>query len=435
MANIQEYLNKILLARYGKEVRGSIHDAIQAMNTQVEDSETSAGRSAIEAATKASEASAYAEQASTSANNAANSANQSESYATGDTGSAKYYYEQARTIIESLSGALRPMGTVPFANLPDVTIAVEGDMYNISDEFTTTSDFKEGSGVTVAAGSNVYKTTDGHWDVLAGSPVTGIKGDKESSYRRGNVNITTENIGAVSIGGDIADNIVTFTSDDCGPNGDPALLEIPKLTTGEKLSSLMQKVSRIANNFRYFLKMLGTTDISAIGDGTVTGGISTLNDNLNNYLPLSGGTITGSISGKGGGVFAYDGNVYLKCDGYDGWLSTIIHYKTDIGYPSISFVEKYSYSGQFFAENSKVIINGRFIYDGIFLAHNWYVIGYIQDGYRPSPGFQIHASAGVISNDSVNIGSALICIKEDGSINYYSEIPGFCIDTSITFKV
>lgn len=283
MANIQEYLNKILLARYGKEVRGSIHDAIQAMNTQVEDSETSAGRSAIEAATKASEASAYAEQASTSANNAANSANQSESYATGDTGSAKYYYEQARTIIESLSGALRPMGTVPFANLPDVTIAVEGDMYNISDEFTTTSDFKEGSGVTVAAGSNVYKTTDGHWDVLAGSPVTGIKGDKESSYRRGNVNITTENIGAVSIGGDIADNIVTFTSDDCGPNGDPALLEIPKLTTGEKLSSLMQKVSRIANNFRYFLQLLGTTDISAIGDGTLTGGLVSLNDNLTSH--------------------------------------------------------------------------------------------------------------------------------------------------------
>ena len=71
--------------------------------------------------------------------------------------------------------------------------------------------------------------------------------------------------------------------------------------------------------------------------------VKTLNDNLDNYLPLSGGTITGCISGKGGGVFAYDGNVYLKCDGYDGWLSTIIHYKTDIGYPSISFVEKYSW--------------------------------------------------------------------------------------------
>lgn len=325
MANIQEYLNKILLARYGKEVRGSIHDAIQAMNTQVEDSETSAGRSAIEAATKASEASAYAEQASTSANNAANSANQSESYATGDTGSAKYYYEQAKTIIESLSGALRPMGTVPFANLPDVTIAVEGDMYNISDEFTTTSDFKEGSGVTVAAGSNVYKTTDGHWDVLAGSPVTGIKGDKESSYRRGNVNITTENIGAVSIGGDIADNIVTFTSDDCGPNGDPALLEIPKLTTGEKLSSIMQKVSRIANNFRYMIKLLGKTDISAIGDGTVTGSLVALNDNLtNNYLQLSGGTMTGTISGSSGGMLTTDGNIYLKTDGFDGWISSYL---------------------------------------------------------------------------------------------------------------
>lgn len=185
-----------------------------------------------------------------------------------------------------------------------------------------------------------------------------------------------------------------------------------------------------------FLKPITCPDNSITAKEFVTSdgvSLSAINDNLNNYLPLSGGTITGSISGKGGGIFAYDGNVYLKCDGYDGWLSSIIHYKTDIYYPSISFVEKYSYSGQFFTENSKVIINGRFIYNGVFQAHNWYVIGYIQYGYRP--GFEVHASACTISNNSVNIGSALISIKADGSINYYSEIPGFCIDTSITFKV
>lgn len=36
MANVKTYLNKILSAIYGKEVRSSIHDAIDAINTQVE---------------------------------------------------------------------------------------------------------------------------------------------------------------------------------------------------------------------------------------------------------------------------------------------------------------------------------------------------------------------------------------------------------------
>ena len=112
------------------------------------------------------------------------------------------------------------------------------------------------------------------------SQVTGVKGDNETEFRTGEVNLTSEDIGAVKIGGDVAENIVTYESNDCGPDGDPALWEIPKLTTGEKLSSIMQKVSRIANNFRYMIKLLGTTDISAIGDGTVTGAVNTLNDSL-----------------------------------------------------------------------------------------------------------------------------------------------------------
>ena len=93
------------------------------------------------------------------------------------------------------------MGTVTFANLPALSEADGGSMYNISDQFTTTNDFKEGVGNTIPAGANVYKTEDGKWDVLAGTPVTGVKGSAESGYRRGNVNITAENVGAVPVGG------------------------------------------------------------------------------------------------------------------------------------------------------------------------------------------------------------------------------------------
>jgi hypothetical protein len=135
------------------------------------------------------------------ASNAAASADTAQNYAVADTDSAKYYYEQARRISESFSGALRPMGTVAFANLPALSEADGGSMYNISDQFVTTSDFKEGEGDAIPAGANVYKTEDGKWDILAGTPVTGVKGSAESEYRRGNVNITAENVGAVPVGG------------------------------------------------------------------------------------------------------------------------------------------------------------------------------------------------------------------------------------------
>lgn len=152
----------------------------------------SAANSAIGATSSANTAQQYASNAETSANTAQN-------YAVADTDSAKYYYEQARRISESFSGALRPMGTVTFANLPALSATTSGNMYNISDQFSTTVDFKEGAGNVIPAGANVYKTEDGKWDVLAGTPVTGVKGSAESAYRRGNVNITAENAGALSL--------------------------------------------------------------------------------------------------------------------------------------------------------------------------------------------------------------------------------------------
>lgn len=176
-------------------------------------SATNAGNSAKNASSSAATATSSANAASASANTAAakasealESAAQAESYAVGTGGArpdettknAKYYYEQAKSISESFSGALRPMGTVTFANLPALSEAVEGDMYNVSNQFTTNTNFKEGSGYTVPAGSNVYKTADGKWDILAGTPVTGVKGNTENIYRKGNVNITPANIGAPS---------------------------------------------------------------------------------------------------------------------------------------------------------------------------------------------------------------------------------------------
>ena len=159
-----------------------------------------AKKSADNALSSANTATAKAAEALSSANSIKNTetvvkgyADDAKKYAIGDTGSAKYYYEQAKGVSEGFTGALKPMGT--FNVLPVLSDAPIGGMYNISTEFTTTSDFKEGSGHIISAGSNIYKTVDGKWDVLAGTPVSGIKGNKETTYRRGNVNITASNIG------------------------------------------------------------------------------------------------------------------------------------------------------------------------------------------------------------------------------------------------
>ena len=241
----------------------------KASETASATSAKNAKTSETNAASGASTATSKASAASTSATNAATSE-----------ANAKKYYEQAKAISESFSGALRPMGTVTFANLPAVSSASAGDMYNISDEFVTTSDFVEGAGITEPAGSNVYKTEAGKWDVLAGSPVTGVKGANETTFRRGNVNITCENIGALATNGDSKSNVVTFTSNDSttGDSTAPALL-----TSGETHASIFSKVSTIFKNVRWLLSKMGITDISAIGNGTVTGALSTLNSNINHF--------------------------------------------------------------------------------------------------------------------------------------------------------
>ena len=41
-------------------------------------------------------------------------------------------------------------------------------------------------------------------------------------------------------------------------------------------------------------------------------------------IQAPGGTVSGNITGSGGGAFAIDGNVYIKSQGYDGWLTNYL---------------------------------------------------------------------------------------------------------------
>lgn len=55
---------------------------------------------------------------------------------------------------------------------------------------------------------------------------------------------------------------------------------LEELTTGEKLSSIFGKLKLAVKNLKSLISLIGTTDISAIGDGTITGGLSDVNGKL-----------------------------------------------------------------------------------------------------------------------------------------------------------
>lgn len=79
-------------------------------------------------------------------------------------------------------------------------------------------------------------------------------------------------------------NYLTKTGD--GSNLTVAFEEatnLEELTTGEKLSSILGKIKLAVKNLKSLIGIIGTTDISTIGDGTITGGLSDVNGKLSLY--------------------------------------------------------------------------------------------------------------------------------------------------------
>ena len=76
-----------------------------------------------------------------------------------------------------------------------------------------------------------------------------------------------------------ADMVESFTSSDVADGSASSWTSVNALASGETNGSIFGKISMMFKNIRYLYKVLGTTDISALGNGTVTGAISTLNAN------------------------------------------------------------------------------------------------------------------------------------------------------------
>lgn len=188
--------------------------------TKAKTSETAAKTSETNAKSSENNAKTYAQNAEAASSNATEKADAADAYATeaeswvhGGTGTregedadnAQAYYEQAKRIVQNFNG-LVPMGTIPFSELSNEENQYPSYMFNISEPFTSDTRFKDGGGIYYGAGNNVIFTADGKWDVLASSGVTGVKGNAESSYRQGNVNLTAKNIGAYSLAIHIPNN-------------------------------------------------------------------------------------------------------------------------------------------------------------------------------------------------------------------------------------
>lgn len=204
------------------------------------------------------------------------------------------------------------------------------------------------------AGTTKYLREDGTWAVPSSSipddTVTGIKGNVETEYRTGKVNLTSENIGALPISGgkltgqlQVGEKVKLYTSseggniqiispDDIGLRweldafkGDLRFICFNNDDTVKKICQLTKDGTLIANNATQSAAGLMSPkdkekldNLSIVNNNTTTEAgyaldarqanpnvngslakqISTLNSSLANHLPLSGGTMTGTIIGQ-----------------------------------------------------------------------------------------------------------------------------------------
>lgn len=312
-----------------------LKDATEGYKNATEGYKNTAVEKALESSNSATQASQSATNASQSATNSANSADLSEdyskqakSYAKGtggevrpndDSDCAEFYYEQVKRVAQGIEGII-PMGTITFAELSEEYNQVKGYMFDISDDFVSDERFKNGVGIYYGAGSNVIYTADGMWDVLTPVSVMGVKGDKETVYRQGFVNLTPKDIGAATIedleginadfigteeelnakiaSGEVTDGMTVFLRDvdGGGPGGDTV---VGDLTPGKALvsdadgnvasSSVTTKeleyLSGATSNIQQQIDNINSSGVSDISDATVTFEEATVRENVNSGEP------------------------------------------------------------------------------------------------------------------------------------------------------
>lgn len=102
----------------------------------------------------------------------------------------------------------------------------------------------------------------------------------------GFVNVNDLNVaveGKLSTDGNASQVTVDFTSGDLADSDvtkDTGYTPVAKVDSGETATSLLTKISNVIKNVRWIYKLLGTSDISSVGNGTVTNAVATLKSNV-----------------------------------------------------------------------------------------------------------------------------------------------------------
>lgn len=204
--------------------------------------EDNASNYASQASISASIASDKADIAINKASEADTSAKNSLEYAN----KAKEYKDKCLQISQGLEGALIPMGTISFENIPTTDVKT-GYMYNISNEFTSDERFKDGI-KTYSAGTNIYYTQDGKWDVLMGdldkyvfkTDFENHKNNKSNPH-----NVTKEQVGLNNVP-NVTTNNQTVTYSDANA--------LTTLSSGEKISIAFGKIKKAISELILHLK-------------------------------------------------------------------------------------------------------------------------------------------------------------------------------------
>lgn len=202
-----------------------------------------------------------------------------------------------------ISSVYKPAGSVAFASLPTLASGVLGNVYNVTDAFTTTADFVEGAGKSYPAGTNVVvvePTSETYkFDVLAG--FVDLSGYVPTSRK---VNDKALSADITLVKGDIGLENVDNTSDLSKPISTATQTA---LDGKENTISDLSKIRSGANSF--YVK--GTQTASTNAFTGVLNAVSELYEGLtiDYWLPfagtstaatlnltLAGGTTTGAVN-------------------------------------------------------------------------------------------------------------------------------------------
>lgn len=217
------------------------------------------------------------------------------------TSTGKMYYVVDETKLSTEAGyevyATGTAASVPWSGVTGKPGTYTPSSHTHDDRYYTETEID--TKLKTKSNMNTYISNNGEGISIAPTRLITPDGLQRINYTLDILPATSETIGGVKVGNTLTiDNgilnakqigiegadtescITTFVSDDSstGSSTAPAVI-----TSGETHKSLFNKISTAVKNVRWLLSKMGTTDISSLGDGTVTGALSTLNSNLSNH--------------------------------------------------------------------------------------------------------------------------------------------------------